>query len=95
MAFNSKHLTALTHGNGFTMWVYRTADASAAVDNAGYFSGEAVNMLGIGDVILVQTVNDADDPTSVTAVGFHFVNANDGTTVDVANVLAITATDSD
>lgn len=95
MAYNPKHLTLMAHGAGQQWWSYRTADLPAEVDTAGYFTGEAVGMLKIGDLIFVQQVDNADSPGSVTIGGWHLVRSNDGTTVDLSNATAVTATNTD
>ena len=81
-------------GRAPQMWSYQTTEANTDVDAAGYFNNVS-DIVKIGDVIIVQQVNNADTPTSWTAGGFHVVNANASGVVDVANVLAFTATDSD
>lgn len=95
MAYNPKHLTLMAHGAGQQWWSYRTTDTPAAVDTAGYFTGEAVGMLKVGDLIFVQQVDNADTPTSITAAGWHLVLSIDGTTVDVSNATAVAVTDTD
>jgi len=88
MAFAIANLGLLATCNGFSLWMYRSADAIATVNTAAYFTGDAVNMLGVRDVIICI---DTNTPTT------DIVNVltNDGTTVDVSNGLAITETDSD
>lgn len=95
MAYNAKYLTLMAHGAGQQWWSYRTADTPAAVDTAGYFTGEAVAMLKVGDLVFVQQVNNPAAPTSVTAAGWHLVLSNDGSTVDVSNATAVTTSDTD
>ena len=90
MAFTRSNLTAIARGNGFTLWHYTTQDATATVDTAGYFN-TAVNELGVGDLIIRVTTSGAN----VSTAGFHVVLSNDGTTVDVADTLAITVADTD
>ncbi|NBB84291.1 MAG: hypothetical protein GVY28_12915 [Alphaproteobacteria bacterium] len=87
MAFDIKDLSVLAYANGFTLWHYRTADAAAAVDDAGYFD-TAVEMLRTGDMILANTEDGA-------AGGVFRVASNTGTTVDVADMTAVGATDTD
>lgn len=95
MAFNAEYLAPLLAGgpNLPTIWVYRTADAAATVDSAGYFS--VGYGLKLGDVILRMTFDSLTAPTSVSASGFHIVNSVTATAIDVADVLALTATDTD
>jgi hypothetical protein len=87
MAYNSANLTALAYGNGFTLWVYTSADAIATVNTAGYFN-DAANMLKVRDVMIVI---DSNTPTT----SLVSVLSNSGTVVDVSDGLAITETDTD
>lgn len=69
-----------------TLWTYTTSgDAKAAIDTAGYFN-DAADDLTVGDFIFVNASDGG---------GIYFVNANDGTTVDTGDVLAVGAADSD
>ena len=95
MAYNAKHLTLMAHGAGQQWWAYRTADTPATVDTTGYFTGEAVGMLKVGDLVFVQQVDNPDSPGSVTASGWHLVLSNDGSTVDISNTTALTTADTD
>lgn len=61
-------------------------DALAAINTAGYFNDLAGD-LSVGDVIIVRD--------SAGVVAHTYVASNDGTTVDVVDGVAITATDSD
>lgn len=88
MAYAASGLSVLAQANGFTLWHYATLDAIATVNTAGYFTGDAVNMLKVRDVILVA---DTNTPTT----SFVSVLSNDGTTVDVSDGTAIAETDSD
>ncbi len=88
MAYAASGLSMLATANGFSLWHYSSADAIAAVNSAGYFTGDSVNMLAVRDVIIVV---DTNTPTT----SLVSVLSNDGTTVDVSDGLAITETDSD
>ena len=88
MAYAASGLSMLATANGFSLWHYCSADAIAAVNSAGYFTGDSVNMLAVRDVIIVV---DTNTPTT----SLVSVLSNDGTTVDVSDGLAITETDSD
>lgn len=89
MAFNAANLTRLAGASGVSLWHYTTTDTIADVNTAGYFNS-AANMLGLNDVILAVT------STGGTPVVSHtYVNANNGSTVDVVDGVAITNTDSD
>jgi hypothetical protein len=95
MAYNAQYLTLMAHGAGQQWWSYRTADAPAAVDSAGYFGGEAVAMLKVGDLIFVQQVDNPAAPASISAAGWHLVLSNNGTTVGVSNATAVATSDTD
>ena len=89
MAYTASSLCCIGGGSGQCLWYYSTADTIATVNTAGYFN-DAANMLNVNDVILAIT------STGGTPVVSHtYVNANNGSTVDVVNGVAITATDSD
>lgn len=72
-----------------TFWTYSTTDTQATINTAGYFNAAAAD-LTVGDVILVFT-----DTGGTPQPGFFWVNANDGTTVDVADGLMLGTTDTD
>jgi hypothetical protein len=95
MAYNAKYLTLMAHGAGQQWWSYRTADTPAAVDTTGYFTGEAVGMLKVGDLIFVQQVDNPAAPASISAAGWHLVLSNNGTTVGVSNATAVATSDTD
>jgi len=88
MAYASSGLSMLATANGFSLWHYKTADAIATVNTSGYFTGEAVNMLSVRDMIIVS---DTATPTT----SFVSVLSNNGTTVDVSDGTAIAETDTD
>lgn len=89
MAFNAANLNRLAGASGVALWHYATADTVATVNTAGYFNS-AANMLNLNDVIIAVT------STGGTPVISHlYVNANDGSTVDVVDGVAITNTDTD
>jgi hypothetical protein len=89
MAFSASGLTRLAGASGVSLWHYATTDTIADVNTAGYFNS-AANMMAVNDVIIAVT------STGGTPVVSHtYVNANNGTTVDVVDGVAITNTDSD
>lgn len=75
-------------GNGPRLWMYNTADAVATVVAADYFL-EVIDQLQVNDVIIAVTSTGG-----TPAVTFTYVNANDGTTIDVVDGLVIPATDT-
>jgi hypothetical protein len=83
-----------------TLWMYMTTDAAATVDAAGYFDNGSTtntgmrNQMMVGDVIIRLTVDSLTAPTSLTAPGFHVVNANSSGVIDVTDVTAFTVTDT-
>jgi len=89
MAFSASNLTRLAGASGVSLWHYTTTDTIATVNTAGYFN-DASAMMSVNDVIIAVT------STGGTPVVSHtYVNANDGSTVDVVDGVAITSTDSD
>jgi hypothetical protein len=98
MAYDAANLRLIQHLGRHNFWHYVTADAAATVDTADYFltaTATPDNRLKLGDVILRLTVDSVSVPTSVSTVGFHVVNGLSATAVDVADTLALTATDTD
>lgn len=89
MAFQPKDLSVLAYANGFTLWHYVTADAAAAVDTTGYFDA-AAHMVRAGDMVLANVDTDGSP-----ASGIYLVNANTGGSVDVADMTAVAAADTD
>lgn len=75
-------------GNGPRMWMYNTADAIATVIAADYFL-PVIDQLQVNDVIVAVTSTGG-----TPAVTFTYVNANDGSTIDVVNGLVIPSTDT-
>lgn len=90
MAFDSDDLHLVGGGSGQRLWLYNTTDTIATVNTAAYFTGEAVNMLQVNDVIIV-----ASSTGGTPVVSHTYVNSNDGSAVDVVDGVAVTATDSD
>lgn len=89
MAYNAYNLSVLAYANGFTLWHYTTTDADTVVDNIGYFN-RAADMLRVGDMILANT-----DTASTPDAGIFLVNGKSGGVVDVANLTAVGASDTD
>jgi len=90
MAFVKADLTLVNYsGNGFHIWHYKSDDASTVIDGAGYFN-DASSEMNVGDMIFAHT--DAD---GTPVFGIFAVNANSGGTVDVANIVSLSGTDSD
>ncbi len=89
MAFLSKDLSVLAYANGFTLWHYTTIDTAITVDTAGYFN-TASDMVRIGDMVMANT-----DTDGTPGSGIFLVNANAAGVVDVADMTAIGAADTD
>lgn len=95
MAYNSAYLTLMKTGNGFSQYRYDTMDTHATVDTSAYFTGEAVNMLRVGDIIDVVVWATAIRTGTISTYGRHIVLSNDGTTVNVSDVTAGSVTNTD
>ena len=91
MAYSHPNLHRIGPSNSSspTLWSYSTTDATAVVDTVGYFNGAAAD-LTVGDIIIANT-----STAGTLAAGFYLVSNNDGSVVDVNDVLVITATDTD
>ena len=85
MAFVKANLSLVSYsGNGFHIWHYKsTGDALNTIDTAGYFN-DMVSEVNVGDVIFINASN---------GFGIATVNANDGSAIDVADIVSMT-TDS-
>lgn len=71
-------------------WTYTTVDTAATVDSAGYFNN-AKDLVNVGDVIFANV-----DTDGTPGYGEFYVSANDGTTVDVNDIVSrVTTTDTD
>ena len=90
MAFSKANLSLVSYsGNGFHIWHYTTTDAKATIDSAGYFN-DASNEMNIGDIIFANT------STGGTAeYGKFCVNANASGTVDTADLVSLSGSDTD
>ena len=90
MAFSSTDwntIAANKRGNAPSLYSYKSTDTQATINTAGYFNTLA-SLLSVGDVIFIY---DATTPSLVLS----YVNANDGTTVDIADGTTVSATDTD
>lgn len=77
-------------GTAPQMFTYKTEDAAATVDTAGYFN-EVLALLDIGDIIFRVTTSSG----ALSTVGTHVVINKSATAVDVTDTLALTVTDTD
>ena len=76
-------------GTGPRLWSYRTADAKAMVDTAAYFN-TFVKQLLKGDIIFAHTSYGG-----TSAFGVFVVLDNDGTDVDVGDLVLLNSADTD
>lgn len=74
---------------GRKLWFYASTDAQTDVDASGYITNGYDLGMRSGDVVLV-----VDTDASPVAASLHVVNVS-GTTIDLGNGVAITATNSD
>lgn len=82
---------AANTGTAPRIHTYRTQDAHATVDTAGYFN-DVRTVLEVGDLIYVLVV---DASGVVQTAGWHVVMTKTASAVDVSNVTALTVTNSD
>lgn len=83
------HRVGPANSDAPTLWTYSTTDTAATCDTAGYFN-DAADDLTVGDFIF-----GIFDTGGTATHGILVVNANDGTTVDTANIDALGAADTD
>jgi len=89
MAYTASSLIRIGGGSGQALWYYSSADSIADANTAGYFN-DAANILNLNDIIMTIT------STGGTPVLTHaYVNANNGSVVDITNGVVITNTDGD
>jgi hypothetical protein len=74
-------------GNSPSMYLYKTADTQATVNNAGYFAS-LKDMLVVGDILFIY---DTTTPSLVLT----YVNQVTSTSVDIADGTTVSATDTD
>ena len=85
MAFGGTQMSCIAVG-AYRVHMYRTtADAKATVDSAGYFNDYAA-FCTVGDIILVEASDDT---------GWMYISANDGSTVDVNDLVTVRGADTD
>lgn len=89
MAFSWTNLTRLAGGNGFTLWHYKSTDAKATIDTAGYFN-TAAGVMNKGDMILLNGNTGGTPDYGVMVVVDH-----SGTVVDCADLVVFNAADTD
>lgn len=93
MAFDRTNfaLESATMNSGLPrQWSYTTVDTAAAVDSAGYFN-DAADLVNVGDIIRANV-----DTDGTPGYGEFYVSANNGTTVDVNDIVSrVTSTDTD
>mgnify|MGYP003632273160 FL=1 len=87
MAYAAAGLHRIGGASGAALWMYRTADAIATINSAGYFN-DAAAMLNIRDLIIVQDTN-------VPSTNFVTVLTNTGSVVDVSDGTVVVETDGD
>lgn len=81
---------AVTSGTAPRIHTYRTQDAHATVETAGYFN-PVRSLLEVGDLIYCLVVNGSG---VVQTAGWHIVMTKTATTVDVSSVTALTVTNT-
>lgn len=81
MAFDKSNFSRMaSYGNAPQFFMYTTADDATDVDTADYFL-EVIDDVRLGDLLYVVANN---------VPGFMYCNENDGTTIDVSDMDALT-----
>ena len=89
MAYNAKKLGLLAFSGGFKLYRYETDDTAATVDTAGYFNA-AASQLSVGDILFVMV-----EKSTAPKMGIMWVSQNSAGVVDVNDMTAIGASDTD
>ena len=90
MAYDKANLSRVgTMGGGVnSLWHYVTTDdALSVIDTSGYFTGDAVTMLKVGDWMLQNAAS--------ATFGIAIVLSNDGIVVDMSDAIVFGAVDAD
>lgn len=58
--FDNKNFGVIAYANGFTYWIYRTNDSIEDVKKDNYFSKNVLDLLGIGDLIIIVARETTD-----------------------------------
>ncbi|MFA5592585.1 MAG: hypothetical protein WC989_04645 [Micavibrio sp.] len=78
MALKLHDLSVLAYANNFTLWHYKTVDASGVFTAAGYFNN-ASDMMRVGDLLIVNIDTDGTPSTK-----FYIVTGSASGVVTVA-----------
>ena len=89
MAFVRTDLSLMASSGGNNIWFYRSNDTVAVIDSADYFL-TAIDYVNVGDVIFLYADIDGT-PAHALAV----VNANTGSSIDIADTTDLAAADTD
>lgn len=75
MAYSNTGLHCLIPGAGEApaIWIYRSEDAAASIDGAGFFSDAGDFGIKVGDVVLAINVTDHAALTGAAQVSLHVV----------------------
>lgn len=98
MAFNGDYLKLLVPGGDGhpNIWSYKTDDAAATVDTADYFLNALPYGMKLYDLVLRTTVSNLGASNEAYGTqGFHVVNAQTSSAIDVADAVALSGTDTD
>jgi len=91
MAYATSNPPELLIGlQNFRMWIYKSTDASSAVDASGYITDGYARGMRQGDIVLVQ-----DTDASPIATQICMVTSDTSEVIDLSDGVAITATDTD
>lgn len=92
MAFDRTNLALAEAGQNSDLsrrWAYTSTDTDTVISTSGYFN-DAVDLLKVGDLIQVKA-----DTDGTPVYGEVAVIENDGSTVDVSDIVANPATDTE
>ena len=75
MAFNNKNLSVIAYANQFTLWHYTTQDYLKDIQE-GYFPKGVLDLMNVGDIIIVNGGDTTDIRFIKTLVPFALEQLN-------------------
>lgn len=89
MAVTRSEMALLAYGNGNKLWFLSTNDTAATVDTADYFL-TMIDDIQLGDLIFAHV-----DKDGTPGFGVFACTGNNGTAIDVADLINFAGTDTD
>ena len=75
MAFQPRNWSVIAYANGFTLWHYKTEDYLKDIKD-GYFPKNALDLMNVGDIIIINAGDTTGIRTIKTLVPFVLKELN-------------------